>query len=252
MGRPKGSKNKPKAQPPAKAGKVGKVGKVATKAEPPDWLRKAMTPAKTPQKRGPKPKALKEKFQQQAKAKRGKTPMANKPHYDPMDDPDLRAKDDALITPAPPKPDQALPGNPIKPGKPAPLPGGGVAPEAKAAEPAPEQQFDEVQSGAEIPYENAETLIAGTLGGSGDAHANAQRILLRFEEALWVISKALDAGIGDTRSKNAKRHASWKPRPEDLKKDDQKDADAVKGKGKTDASIRPDDRKDDERKDDKR
>jgi hypothetical protein len=166
---------------------------------------------------GPKPRALKEKFQQQAKAKKGRKPMANKPHYDPMDDPDLRAKDEALITPAPPKPDQTLPGNPIKPGKPAPLPGGGVAPEAKAGEPEPEQQFDEVQSGADIPDENIQMLIAGTLGGSGDHHAAAKRIVERMHQAEWVVTKALDEGIGDTRAKGRKPNASIKP---DERKDD--------------------------------
>ena len=85
MGRPKGSRNKPnKAQAKAKA-------KPPQKADPPDWLRKAMQPAKTPQKRGPRPAAVKEKAQTLAKAKRGKRTMANKPHYDAMDDPDLRA-----------------------------------------------------------------------------------------------------------------------------------------------------------------
>jgi hypothetical protein len=216
MARPKGSKNKPKAQPPAKAKAKPKP---PAKAEPPDWLRKAMAPTKTPQKRGPRPTRVKEKAQTLAKAKRGKKPMATKPFYDPLDDPDLKAgtKDEALITPAPPKPDQSLPGNPIKPGKPAPLPGGGVAPEGKAGEPAPEQQFDEVQSGADIPDENIQMLIAGTLGGSGDNHASAKRIVERMHQANWTITKALDEGIGDTRSKA--------------------------GKGKTDTSIKPDDRK---------
>ena len=227
MSRPKGSKNKPKNKPPAKAKAKPKPPQ---KADPPDWLRKAMAPTKTPQKRGPKPKALKEKFQATAKTKRGKKPMANitkdQPLYDPEKDRDLRVEDKALITPAP-KPDQTLPGNPIKPGKPAPLPGGGVLPEGKAGEPEPEQQFDEVQSGAEIPDENIQTLIAGTLGGSGDNHASAKRIVERMKEAQWVVTKALDAGTGDTLSAKGR-------------------------KGKTDASIRPDDRKDDERKDDKR
>jgi hypothetical protein len=193
-----------------------------------------MQPAKTPQKRGPKPKALKEKFQQQAKAKRGKKPMANKPHYDPMDDPDLRAGDakgdapgwespikppdtslkpgnqlpgapDNTLPGAGGKPDQSLPGNPIKPGKPAPLPGGGVRPDnALPEQPEEAPKYDEVASGEVIPAENAQMLIAGTLGGSGDNHASAKRILARFEEAGWEVRKALDEGTGDTRKGKSK------------------------------------------------
>ena len=69
--------------------------------------------------------------------------------------------------------------------------------EEREEEPAP--KFDEVQSGAEIPPENAEILIAGTLGGCGDHHAQARRILERFVEANWTISKGLDEGTGDTK-----------------------------------------------------
>jgi hypothetical protein len=65
----------------------------------------------------------------------------------------------------------------------------------KAAEEiAPEQQSDEVQSGAEIPDENIQALIAGTLGGSGDHHAAARRIVERMHDARWVTTKALDEG----------------------------------------------------------
>jgi len=123
------------------------------------------------------------------------------------------------------RPDQSLPGNPIKPGKPAPLPGGGVRPDnALPEEPEAAPRFDEVQSGAEIPDENMQMLIAGTLGGSGDHHAAAKRIVERMHQANWTTTKALDEGIGDTRAKGRKPNAS----------------------------VRPDDRKDDERKDDKR
>ena len=97
------------------------------------------------------------------------------------------------------RPDQSLPGNPIKPGKPAPLPGGGVRPDNALPE-VPEEapKFDEVQSGAEIPDENMQMLIAGTMGGGGDHHAMAKRIVERMKEAKWVTTKAADAGSGDT------------------------------------------------------
>ena len=174
MARPKGSKNKPKAKPPAKA--KAKV-KPPAKAEPPDWLRKAMAPTKTRQKRGPRPTAVKEKAQTLAKAKRGKKPMAvNKPIYDPMDDPDLRAPDAAN-----PTLDQSLP---PKPSKGTPL--------VLAPEPEPTPLFDEVLAGEAIPYDNAEMLIAGTLGGGGDHHADAKRILGRMVEANWLLTKGTE------------------------------------------------------------
>ena len=105
-------------------------------------------------------------------------------------------------------PDQSLPEHPTKPGKPAPLPGGGVRPDNALPE-VPEEapKYDEVASGEVIPAENAQTLIAGTLGGSGDNHASAKRILERFEEAEWEIRKALDAGTGDTATRRAKKEA---------------------------------------------
>jgi len=228
----KQTKQKAKDKKPAKATKA-----VAKKAETtPDWLRKAM--AIPPKRKGRPPGSKNRPKIEPQTLKRGKKPMANigkdqTPLYDPEKDPDFRAKDEALITPAPPKPDQALPGNPIKPGKPAPLPGGGVLPEKKhkgtvlveEREPEPEHQFDEVQSGAEIPDENLQALIAGTMGGSGDNHAMAKRIVERMHQANWTNpTKALDEGTGDTRSKALKPNAS----------------------------IKPNDRKDDERKDDKR
>jgi hypothetical protein len=134
--------------------------------------------------------------------------MATKPLYDPLDDPDLKAKDEALITPPP------------KQHKGTPL--------VAEREVEPEQQFDEVQSGAVIPDENMQALIAGTMGGSGDHHAMAKRIVERMKEAKWVTSKALDEGNIDALGSKRKPNASIKP-------DDKKD-----------------ERKDDERKDDKR
>jgi len=105
----------------------------------------------------------------------------------------------------PSRPDQSLPEHPTKPGKPAPLPGGGVRPDnALPEEPEEAPQYDEAASGEVIPAENAQMLIAGTLGGSGDNHASAKRILARFEEAGWEVRKALDAGTGDTRRKAKK------------------------------------------------
>ena len=153
--------------------------------------------------------------------------MATKP-YDPTDDPDLKAgeKGDAPgwespikppggivkppLLPTDPgygkpaidaglRPDQSLPEHPTKPGKPAPLPGGGVRPDNALPE-VPEEapKFDEVQSGAVIPDENLQMLIAGTMGGSGDHHAMAKRVVERMKEVKWVTSKAADAGTGDT------------------------------------------------------
>jgi hypothetical protein len=130
------------------------------------------------------------------------------------------------------RPSQGLPGAPgtkpvdPRPGKPAPLPGGGVRPDnALPEEPEAAPRFDEVQSGAPIPDENMQMLIAGTMGGSGDHHAMAKRIVERMKEAKWVTNKAADEG----------------------------NIDALSAKGrKPNASIKPDDRKDDDRKDDKR
>jgi hypothetical protein len=256
MARPKGSKNKPKDKPPAKA--KAKV-KPPAKAEPPDWLRKAMAVPPRRKGRPPGTKNNRPKIEpQQAKAKRGKKPMATKPHYDPLDDPDLRAGDakgDApIVDPKPPggylpdnkpgnqlpgtpdntlpggsgKPDQSLPGNPIKPGKPAPLPGGGVAPDnALPEEPEPEPLFDEVAAGEAIPPENAQALIGGTLGGGGDHHADAKRILERMaNEANWLLVKGPD----DTpagKALKAKREAREKAEKEAEKaRKDAKDKDA--------------------------
>jgi hypothetical protein len=196
MGRPKGSKNKPKDKATKLQAKAKTKAKPPTKAETPDWLRKAMA--------DPKPKTS-------ATLKRGRKPMANKPSYDPMDDPDLRAstKGDLPTGPdikPPVRPDNTLPENPVRPGQPLPLPGGGVRPDNALPEPEePETKYDEVASGEVIPAENAQMLIAGTLGGSGDNHASTKRILARFEEVGWEIRKALDAGTGDTRKGKAKK-----------------------------------------------
>jgi hypothetical protein len=71
-------------------------------------------------------------------------------------------------------------------------------------EPEAAPKFDEVQAGAVIPDENIQMLIAGTMGGSGDHHAMAKRIVERMKEAKWVTTKAADAGSGDTRKSKAK------------------------------------------------
>jgi len=187
MGRPKGSKNKPKAAPAKAKAKAKRKApaRVSKPDTPPDWLRKAMA-VKTPTraKAGRKPDALKEKFKAKAKARRGKTMTISKdkPLADPLDDPDFKAKDEALITP-PPK-------------------GTKITVETEPEEPVP---FDEVQSGAPIPDENVQALIAGTLGGGGDHHASAQKIMRRmYDDAGWQIIKALDEGTGDTRRRPAK------------------------------------------------
>jgi len=117
------------------------------------------------------------------------------------------------------KPDQSLPGHPTKPGKPAPLPGGGVRPDNALPE-VPEEapKYDEVQSGAVIPDENMQMLIAGTMGGGGDHHAMAKRIVERMKEAKWVTTKAADAGSGDT----AKAKGKAKGKDDDERKDDKR------------------------------
>jgi hypothetical protein len=213
MPKPK-HKPKPKAKP-AKA--LAKKSPNKSQDPSPDWLRKAMHTAPKPKGRPPgsknKPKTP------QTQAKKGRKPMAIKPHYDPTDDPDLRAgtKGDApVIDPKPPgyrppdysieAPDQSLPENPVRPGQPLPLPGGGVRPDNALPEPEEEApKYDEVASGEVIPPENAQMLIAGTLGGSGDNHASAKRILERFTEAGWELRKALDADTGDTKRAKGKK-----------------------------------------------
>ena len=187
MGRPKGSKNKPKTAPPKAKAKA--KARTPTKAEPPDWLRKAMA-VKTPTKPkvGRKPNALKEKFKAIAtKGRRHMTISKDKPLADPMDDPDFRAGIEHL----PAEEQVKVPEEQRQRTK------GTKLTEERVEEPAP--KFDEVQAGAEIPPENAEILIAGTLGGSGDHHAMARRILERFVEANWTINKGLDEGTGDTK-----------------------------------------------------
>jgi hypothetical protein len=236
----------------AKAAKKKPVKGKGKAAAAPDWLRKAMTKPVTPSKPKGRPPGSKNKPKIEPQTlKRGKKPMAMKPHYDPLDDPDLRADakgDVPIVDPKPPggydkpgnqlpgapdntlpgaggKPDQSLPEHPTKPGKPAPLPGGGVRPDNALPEPEEPASFDEVQSGAVIPDENMQALIAGTMGGGGDHHAMAKRIVERMKEAKWVTHKAADEG----------------------------NIDALSAKGrKPNASIKPDERKDDERKDDKR
>ena len=189
MGRPKGSKNKqPKGKVEVKA-KAKAKAKPPQKAEPPDWLRKAMAPTKTQQKRGPRPAAVKEKAQTLAKAKRGRKPMAtNRPLYDPMDDPDLRAPE--------PKDVQLDRSLPPKQHKPTPM--------VVEAEPEPAPLFDEVAAGEAIPYDNAEMLIAGTLGGGGDHHADAKRILGRMVEANWLLTKGTDGSAAGMAIKSRK------------------------------------------------
>ena len=131
---------------------------------------------------------------------------ANKPLYDPMDDPDLRAPDPKDVTL-----DQSLP---PKQHKPTPL--------VAEVEPEPAPLFDEVAAGEAIPYANAEMLIAGTLGGGGDQHVEAKRILGRFVEANWLITKgAEDTPAG--KANKARKEADAK-----AKKDADKDRKATK------------------------
>jgi hypothetical protein len=131
---------------------------------------------------------------------------ANKPLYDPMDDPDLRAPDPKDV-----KLDQSLP---PKQHKPTPL--------VAEVEPEPAPLFDEVAAGEAIPYDNIEMLIAGTLGGSGDNHASAKHILGRFAEANWLITKG-DEGTPAGKSIKARKQADAKGR-----KDADKDHKATK------------------------
>jgi hypothetical protein len=191
MGRPKGSRNKPKAAPiKARAKMTAKAkakAKPPIKAEAPDWLRKAMAVKPTKPKVGRKPNVIKEKFKAKAKARRGKT-MAKQPIYDPMEDPDLRASE--TVTPTL---DESLPPKPFK---------GTKLVEEYEPEPAP--LFDEVAAGQPIPYDNAQALIAGTLGGGGDHHALAKQILGRMVEANWLITKGDDGTPAGTAIKARK------------------------------------------------
>ena len=137
---------------------------------------------------------------------------ANKPLYDPMDDPDLRAPDPKDVTL-----DQSLPPKQPKQHGPTPL--------VLEAEPEPSPVYDEVEAGEAIPYDNAEMLIAGTLGGSGDNHASAKHILGRFVEANWLITK----GTEDTpagKAIKARKEADAKAG----KKDEDKDRKETRGK----------------------
>lgn len=233
MGRPKGSKNKPKAKAEPKVKAKAKVkAKPPSKAEAPDWLRKAMA-VKTPTrpKVGRKPNVIKEKFKATAKAKRGKT-MAKQPIYDPMDDPDLRAPDAVD-----PKLDQSLPPKPSK-----------ATPLVLEAEPEPAPLYDEVAAGEAIPYDNAQALIAGTLGGQGDHHEKAKQILGRMVEANWLITKGTE-GTPAGMAIKARKEAEAKRRKEydrdhkatkegdDWDHRDAKGKDAKKGKDDDKASY---------------
>jgi hypothetical protein len=187
MGRPKGSKNKPRGKKVEAKAKV--KAKPPQKADPPDWLRKAMTIPPRRKGRPPGTKNNRPKTEPQT-LKRGKKPMAvNKPIYDPMDDPDLRAADAAN-----PTLDQSLP--PPKPSKGTPL--------VLEAEPEPAPLYDEVAAGEAIPYDNAEMLIAGTLGGGGDHHADAKRILGRMVEANWLLTKGTEGSAAGMAIKSRK------------------------------------------------
>ena len=125
---------------------------------------------------------------------------ANKPLYDPMDDPDLRAPDPKDV-----KLDQSLP---PKQHKPTPL--------VAEVEPEPAPLFDEVAAGEAIPYDNVEMLIAGTLGGGGDQHVEAKRILGRFVEANWLITKG-DEGTPAGKANRARKEANAKAADKDHK-----------------------------------
>jgi hypothetical protein len=238
MSRPKGSKNKLKgkaveAKPKAKAKAKAKPPQ---KADPPDWLRKAMTIPPRGKGRPPGTKNNRPKTEPPQQTKRGKKLMAvNKPIYDPMDDPDLRAPDAAN-----PTLDQSLP--PPKSSKGTPL--------VLETVPEPAPLYDEVAAGEAIPYDNAEMLIAGTLGGGGDHHADAKRILGRMVEANWLLTKGTEgsaAGMAIKARKEAEakraKEAEAKARKEgddpgrdewdhrDAKAKDAKAKDAKGGKG---------------------
>jgi hypothetical protein len=95
-----------------------------------------------------------------------------------------------------------------------------VRPDNALPEPEEPESLDgETPSGEVIPADYAQMLIAGTLGGSGDNHASAKRILQRFEEAGWEVRKALDAGTGD--QAKAKK-AAKKGKDDDERKDDKR------------------------------
>ena len=240
MGRPKGSKNKPKAAPPkakakAKAKSPARVSKPDTS---PDWLRKAMA-VKTPTKPkvGRKPNAIKEKFKAIAtKARRKKMTISkDKPLPDPLGDPDFHAKVDRL----PAEEQVKIPEDQRQRMKGTKL--------TEEQEPEVEPLYDEVAAGEEIPPENAEALMAGTMGGSGDHHALAKRILQRMaNEVNWVINKGADdtpAGLAIKTRREAQEKAR-KEAEERNRKDakgkpytmeaDPKGADAGKGRGKND------------------
>jgi hypothetical protein len=149
--------------------------KAPAKAEPPDWLRKAMAVKPTKPKVGRKPDAIKAKFKAiTAKARRKKMIISkDKPLPDPTLDPDFGAAEEQVKIPE----EQRTKGTKL----------------TEEPEPEVEPLYDEVAAGEEIPAENAEAFIAGTLGGTGDHHASAKRILERMaNEANWVINKGAD------------------------------------------------------------
>jgi hypothetical protein len=219
MGRPKGSKNKPKTAPPKVKAKAKAKAKAPEKSAPPDWLRKAMAVKPAKPKVGRKPTALKAKFKAIAtKARRGKT-MAKQPVYDPLDDPDFRAGVEQLPAEeqvkVPEEKRQQMKGTKL----------------TEEQEPEPAPLFDEVAAGAEVPWENVQALIASTLGGGGDAHASADACVRRMkDDANWVMNKGADgtpAGMAIKARKDAEEKAR-KEREAEAKGKEAKGKDAKK------------------------
>jgi hypothetical protein len=227
-----------KTKAPAKA-----KSKTKAKAEPPDWLRKAMAVKPTKPKVGRKPDAIKAKFKAiTAKARRKKMTISkDKPLPDPTLDPDFGAPAARF---GDQKPSQLPAEEQIKIPEEQRTKGTKLAEEREVE---PEPLFDEVAAGEEIPPENAQALIAGTLGGTGDHHADAKRILQRMaDEANWVINKGADgtpAGLAIKARKEAQEKARKEAEERDRKdakgkgytmEADPKGADAGKGRGKND------------------
>ena len=224
MGRPKGSTNKPKAAPPKAKAKAKRKAptRVSKPDTPPDWLRKAMAvSAPTKPKVGRKPNALKAKFKAiTAKARRGKTMTISKdkPLADPLNDPDFRAGSKYEQLPA--EEQVKIPEEKRTKGT--------KLTEEQEPEPAP--LFDEVAAGAEVPWENVQALIAGTLGGGGDDHASADAIVRRMQDdANWVINKGAD-GTPAGMAIKARKEAEDKRRKEAAKVAKGKDEDAKRAK----------------------
>jgi hypothetical protein len=216
---------KAKAQNRAKAKAKVRPGK----ADPPDWLRKAMavkTPAKP--KVGRKPNAVKEKFEA-TKAKRGRKSMANvskdKPLPDPTDDPDFRAGTKGDLPSGPDiKPpgilDPKPPSGPVDPGY--DKPGGALDPNAPKPGQLPGRRrplAGAKSERGEIDDDKVANVIADTLGGSGDQHARAEQILRRFEEAGWIItagegepSESIQVILDDTEATRERENAEAEAR----------------------------------------